>query len=98
MLRDSVQISLSQQVVSGFVRPNRKVYPEGSWDVYVCVSDLSALHQELKSKGATVIRGPDDETFYHTREIEAEDGNGYVCASVKTSRSEVTAQKRAHPV
>jgi uncharacterized glyoxalase superfamily protein PhnB len=41
------------------------------------VNDLSAHHQELKSKGAEVIRGP-EKTFYLTREIEAEDCNGYV--------------------
>jgi len=39
------------------------------------VNDLSALPKELQSKGAKVIRGP-EETFYHTREIEIENCNG----------------------
>jgi len=39
--------------------------------------DLFALHKEPQSKGVKVIRGP-EETFYHTREIELEDCNGYV--------------------
>jgi len=46
----------------------------------IWVSDLFALHKELQSKGAKVIRAP-EETFYHTREIELEDCNGYVLCS-----------------
>ena len=64
-----MKFPLSKPGGSGFVRPNRKVHPDAPWDVYVWVNDLSALHKELQSKGAKVIRGP-EETFYHTREIE----------------------------
>jgi predicted enzyme related to lactoylglutathione lyase len=77
LLRDSIEISLSNPGGSGFVRPNRKVHRDTPWDTYVWVNDLSTLHQELQSKGAKVIRGP-EETFYHAREIEIEDCNGYV--------------------
>jgi predicted enzyme related to lactoylglutathione lyase len=77
LLRDSIEISLSNPGGSGFVRPNRKVHRDAPWDTYVWVNDLSTLHQELQSKGAKVIRGP-EETFYHAREIEVEDCNGYV--------------------
>jgi predicted enzyme related to lactoylglutathione lyase len=75
LLRDSIEISLSNPGGSGFVRPNRKVHRDTPWDTYVWVNDLSTLHQELQSKGAKVIRGP-EETFYHAREIEIEDCNG----------------------
>lgn len=77
LLRDSIEISLSNPGGSGFVRPNRKVHPDAPWDAYVWVHDVSALQKELQSKGAKVIRGP-EETLYHTREIEVEDCNGYV--------------------
>jgi predicted enzyme related to lactoylglutathione lyase len=77
LLRDSVEISLNNPRGSGPVHPNRKAHAEAPWDVYVWVNDLSALHQELQSKGAKVIRGP-EETFYHTCEIDIEDCNGYV--------------------
>jgi hypothetical protein len=53
------------------------MHAEAAWTVYIWVNDLSALHQELQSKEAKVIRGP-EEAFYHTREIEIEDCSGYV--------------------
>jgi catechol 2,3-dioxygenase-like lactoylglutathione lyase family enzyme len=77
LLRDSIEISLSKPGGSRIVRPNRKMHAEAPWDAYIRVNDLFALHKELQSKGAKVIRGP-EETFYHTRELELEDCNGYV--------------------
>jgi len=59
--------------------------PTRPGDVYVWVADLAALQEELQSKGARIMRGPED-TFYHTREIEIEDCNGYViCFGQDTS-------------
>ena len=69
------EISLSNPGGAGFVRPNRNVHPDAPWDACVWVNDDSALQKELQSKGAKVIRGP-EEAFYHTREIEVRDGNG----------------------
>jgi hypothetical protein len=43
----------------------------------VWVADVEALRGELAQKDPRIIRGP-QETFYHTREIGAEDGNGRV--------------------
>ncbi len=77
LLRDSVEIFLSSTGVQGLVRPNRKAHPEVVWDAYVRVTDVEALRDELAARGAKIIRGPES-TFYHTREIEVEDCNGYV--------------------
>jgi predicted enzyme related to lactoylglutathione lyase len=75
--RDSVEIFLSSTGVQGLVRPNRKAHPEVVWDAYVRITDVEALRDELAARGAKIIRGPES-TFYHTREIEVEDCNGYV--------------------
>ena len=56
------------------------------------MNDLSALPKELQSKGAKVIRGP-EETFYHTREIEIENCNGYVLCFGQTSRIELAVKR-----
>jgi predicted enzyme related to lactoylglutathione lyase len=75
--RDSVEIFLSSTGVQGLARPNRKAHREVVWDAYVRVTDVEALRDELAASGAKIIRGPES-TFYHTREIEVEDCNGYV--------------------
>ena len=76
LLRDSVEISLSNPGVCS-PRSNRNVHADAPWDAYVWVDDLAALLEEVRSKGAKIIRGPEN-TFYDTREIEIEDCNGYV--------------------
>jgi len=73
--RDSIEISLSRPGPSCSPLPNRKSHPDAPWDAYVWVTDLGSLREELQSKGARMIRGPED-TFSHTREIEIEDCNG----------------------
>jgi predicted enzyme related to lactoylglutathione lyase len=85
LLRDSIEISLSNPGGTFAPRPNRKAHPDAPWDAYIWVADLKAIEGELRSKGAKIIRGPED-TFYHTREIEIEDCNGYViCFGQDTS-------------
>ena len=77
LLRDSIEISLSNPGGSQLTRPNRKAHPDAPWDVYVWVVDVSIVHKELQANGAKITRGP-EETFYGAREIEIEDCNGYV--------------------
>lgn len=85
LLRDSIEISLSNPGGSGLARPNRKIHPDAPWDAYIWVAGLAVLHQERQPKGAKIIRGPED-TFYDTREIEIEDCNGFVlCLGQDTS-------------
>jgi predicted enzyme related to lactoylglutathione lyase len=64
-------------VAPGLLVPTARYTHRRPGTVYIWVNDLSALHKELQSKGAKVIRGP-EEAFYHTREIVIEDGSGYV--------------------
>ncbi len=77
LLRDSIEISLSNPGSPGLGRPNRKAHADAPWDAYIWVVDLAVLHEELQAKGAKIIRGPEDK-FYGNREIEIEDCNGYV--------------------
>jgi hypothetical protein len=53
------------------------------WDAYVRVTDVEALRDELAGRGAKIIRGRES-TFYHTREIEVEDCDGYVLCFSET--------------
>jgi len=85
LLRDSVEISLSNPGGGFTPRPNRRDHPDAPWDAYIWVGVLGVMENELRSKGAKIIRGPED-TFYQTREIEIEDCNGYViCFGQDTS-------------
>ncbi len=77
LLRDAIEISLSNAGAGCTLHPNRKAHSDAPWDAYIWVSDLSSLHEELQSKGPKILRGP-EESFYHTREIEIEDCNGHV--------------------
>jgi catechol 2,3-dioxygenase-like lactoylglutathione lyase family enzyme len=83
--RDHAEISLSNPGRTGLTHPNRKAHPEATWDAYIWVTDVEALHREFRAKGAKIIRGPVT-TFYKMREIEVEDCNGYViCFGQETS-------------
>jgi predicted enzyme related to lactoylglutathione lyase len=77
LLREGIEISLSNPGASGLARPNRKAHRDAPWDAYVWVGDVAVLREELQSKGAKIIRGPKDMP-YQMREIEIEDCNGYV--------------------
>jgi uncharacterized glyoxalase superfamily protein PhnB len=75
--RSGIVIMLSQLETTGAVRPNRLVDPErGAWDAYVWVDDADALHAELKSRGAQIVRDLCDQ-IYGCRDFEVDDGNGY---------------------
>jgi hypothetical protein len=84
LLRDSIEISCKPGG-SRIVRPNRKMHAEAPWDVYIWVNDLFALHKELQSKGAKVIRGP-EETFSTPARSSSKTATATCCASAKTLR------------
>jgi predicted enzyme related to lactoylglutathione lyase len=68
---------LSRLDQGGAMRPNHVVDPEGgAWDAYIWIEDADALHAELKSKGAKIVRGVFDQP-YRCRDFEVEDCNGY---------------------
>jgi uncharacterized glyoxalase superfamily protein PhnB len=84
--RDGVQIMLKQLEQSGHRRPNRTVDADAPWDAYIYVNDVEALYQELRARGAKIIRLP-ERTFYEMTEIEVEECNGYVlCFGQDASR------------
>jgi predicted enzyme related to lactoylglutathione lyase len=77
VMRDSAEFSLGNPGATGLARPNRKAHADAAWDAYIWVSDVDELLKEFKSKGAKILRGPEN-TFYSTREIDVEECNGYV--------------------
>jgi predicted enzyme related to lactoylglutathione lyase len=75
--RGGVILMLKQLPVTGTVRPNRVVDPEGDmWDAYVWIEDADALHAELVAAGAKITRAPCDQ-IYGCRDFDVEDCNGY---------------------
>ena len=75
--RNGLIIMLAQFPQPGVKRPNHLVDPEGgAWDAYVWVDNADALHADLTSRGATIVRGLCDQE-YGCRDFEVEDCNGY---------------------
>ena len=50
----------------------------GTWDAFVWVRDVRALHAELKAKGAEVVYGPIIQVAYDMEEFAVRDPAGYV--------------------
>ncbi len=74
--RDDAIIHLSKSNPPG--RRNGVGYagPGNGTDVYIVVSDIDELYEEIKGHGATVLIEPD--TYdYGMREFKVEDANGY---------------------
>jgi predicted enzyme related to lactoylglutathione lyase len=75
--RSGVVIMLSQLDVSGAIRPNRRVDPEGeAWDAYIWIDDADALNAEFKANGVRITREIADQP-YGCRDFNVEDCNGY---------------------
>jgi uncharacterized glyoxalase superfamily protein PhnB len=75
--RGGAAIMLAQFEVTGVMRPNRMVDPEGgAWDAYVWIDDAKALYAEFKSRGVTIARDIGDRV-YGCRDFDVEDCNGY---------------------
>ncbi len=75
--RSGIVIMLSELEQRGVMRPNHVVDPEGgAWDAYIWIENADALHAEVKSKGAKIVRAVFDQP-YRCRDFEVEDCNGY---------------------
>lgn len=61
-------------------RPNGR----GNWDAYLRVSDMSALHDEMQSKGARIIRAPNERGG--RLEMEVLDPDGRLLCFGQTTR------------
>lgn len=74
--RDNVVIQFGRVDPDKTVAPNRERREE-ALDAYIWVSDVDALHAELKAKGAKILEEP-VLRFYKCYEFLVEDLNGYV--------------------
>jgi len=73
--RDQVQVFFNRADQSA-VRTGRA---EGAYDAYVRVTGVDALAEELRSRGADILDGPEDRV-YGQREFVVRDCNGLVLA------------------
>jgi uncharacterized glyoxalase superfamily protein PhnB len=88
VLRGEATVHLLPLDAGDRVRPNRFAR-NGATDVYIAVSDVDTLCEELRSHGATIVQQP--ETYaYGMREFTVEDCNGYwLCFGQEASGSGV---------
>lgn len=83
--RDDVEIFLKQPEGPGEVtiRQNGAC---GAWDTYIGVDNADAMCDELRAKGARIVREPET-TIYEMREFEVEDISGHcLCFAHDTSK------------
>ncbi len=73
--RDDVEIQMGKADAGAFPVPNAE-RREGGLDVYIWVSDVDALHAELKSRGAKIVEAP-ALRIYKCYEMVVEDKFGY---------------------
>ena len=72
--RDSVEIHFGKAEASG--TSNSEVR-SGSFDVYIWVSDINAIFEELTAAGADILEGP-VKRIYESTEIVVKDCNGFI--------------------
>jgi predicted enzyme related to lactoylglutathione lyase len=73
--RDGVQIMLRLRGEAA-VQPSRKLSAE-AWDAYIYVQNLESYIDDLKSRKAKILKGPET-TSYDMLEVQVEDPDGYV--------------------
>ncbi len=73
--RDQVQVFFNRADQSD-VRTGRA---EGAYDVYLRVVGIDALAEELRTRGADILDGPEDR-IYGQRELVVKDCNGLILA------------------
>jgi uncharacterized glyoxalase superfamily protein PhnB len=74
--RDGMQLMLRSGAFGGRPQPNQRL-DRYSWDAYIYVRDVDALHAEFAVKGADIVRLPEDQD-YECRDFEVRDPDGYV--------------------
>lgn len=74
--RDGLPIMLRLVPDAAGIVPNEK--QGGTWDAFFWVSDVQALYDEMKAKGATIVYGPIVQKEYQMKEIAVRDLDGYV--------------------
>jgi catechol 2,3-dioxygenase-like lactoylglutathione lyase family enzyme len=82
LYRDGTEIILTS-AKSDKVYPNRELYGYG-YDAYFITDDQQALQDELREKGANIVR-PLQKTDYHNHEFVVEDIDGrWIGFGIKT--------------
>jgi catechol 2,3-dioxygenase-like lactoylglutathione lyase family enzyme len=71
--RDGVEIHFGKAKKSGV---SNSTIRSGAFDLYIWVSDIDAVFEELKAAGAKIIEGP-VKRIYDSTELTVEDCNGY---------------------
>ena len=74
-VRGASSIMFRRVANAGLISPNEK--QGGTWDVFLWVDDVDALHDELTRKGADVVYAPVVQ-HYGMKEFAVRDPNGYV--------------------
>jgi len=72
--RDGVEIHFGKADASG--TSNSEVR-KGSFDVYIWVSDINAIFEELTVAGANILEGP-VKRIYESTEVVVRDCNGFI--------------------
>ena len=74
--RDGLAIMLRRVLESDLIVPNEK--QGGTWDAFFWVSDVQALHAELRAKGTDIVYGPLIQEAYQMKEFAVRDCDGHV--------------------
>lgn len=74
VVRDGVEIHFGKSEQAG---TSNATVRSGSFDLYVWVSDIEAIFQELHASGANIVEGP-VKRIYDSTEVVVKDCNGFV--------------------
>ncbi len=72
--RDGVEIHFGKAEAAG---ASNSTVRSGSFDVYIWVSDVAAIFDELTASGAEILEGP-VKRIYESTEVVVRDCNGFV--------------------
>ena len=71
--RDGVEIHFGKSEAAG---ASNSTVRSGSFDVYIWVTDIEAMFEELKSSGADILEGP-VKRIYESTEVVVKDCNSF---------------------
>jgi catechol 2,3-dioxygenase-like lactoylglutathione lyase family enzyme len=74
--RDGLSIMLRLVAAPERISPNEQ--QGGTWDVFFWVRNVSALHEELRGRGADIVYAPMLQEAYQMEEFAVRDSDGYV--------------------
>jgi len=72
--RDGVEMHFGKAEAAG---TSNSIVRSGSFDVYIWVSDINAIFEELTASGADILEGP-VKRIYESTEVVVKDCNGFI--------------------